>query len=94
VNYLELGRSHLRSARSCLHFQKLQIESRQNNLEFHRYILFKEPIDLLEFKQTPDVLSDAKLETLIEMAAESKVNIWHHWSRFTACMCKARVIAA
>ncbi|HXQ72547.1 MAG TPA: hypothetical protein VN844_18775 [Pyrinomonadaceae bacterium] len=49
---------------------------------------------MLEFKQTPDVLSDAKLETLIEMAAESKVNIWHHWSRFTACMCKARVIAA
>lgn len=34
-------------------------------------------IDLLEFKQTPDVLSDAILETLIEMSAESRVNIWH-----------------
>ncbi|MCA1577401.1 MAG: hypothetical protein LC794_08570 [Acidobacteria bacterium] len=34
-------------------------------------------IDLLEFKQTPDVLSDAILETLIEMAAETRVNIWH-----------------
>jgi len=34
-------------------------------------------IDLLEWKQTPDVLSDAILETLIEMSAESRVNIWH-----------------
>lgn len=34
-------------------------------------------IDLLEFKQTPDVLSDAILETLIEMSAETRVNIWH-----------------
>ena len=34
-------------------------------------------VDLLEFKQTPDVLSDAILETLIEMAAESRANIWH-----------------
>lgn len=34
-------------------------------------------IDLLEFKQTPDVLSDAILETLIEMSAESRANIWH-----------------
>lgn len=33
--------------------------------------------DLLEYKQTPDVLSDATLETLIEMSAESRVNIWH-----------------
>ena len=34
-------------------------------------------VDLLEFKQTPSVLSDAMLETLIEMSAESRVNIWH-----------------
>lgn len=34
-------------------------------------------IDLTEFKQTPDVLSDAILETLIEMSAKSKANIWH-----------------
>jgi len=34
-------------------------------------------IDLLEFKQTPDALSDAILETLIEMSAESRANIWH-----------------
>lgn len=32
-------------------------------------------IDLLEFKQTPDVLSDAILETLIEMSAESRANL-------------------
>jgi hypothetical protein len=37
----------------------------------------KTTIDLLEWKQTPDVLADAVLETLIEMSAESRVNIWH-----------------
>lgn len=37
----------------------------------------KTTIDLLEWKQTPDVLADAILETLIEMSAESRVNIWH-----------------
>lgn len=31
--------------------------------------------DLLEFKQTPAVLSDAILETLIEMSPESRVQI-------------------
>ena len=34
-------------------------------------------VDLIEFKQTPDMLSDAILETLIEMSAETRVNIWH-----------------
>ena len=34
-------------------------------------------VDLLEFKQTPDVVSDAILETLIEMSAETRINIWH-----------------
>jgi len=34
-------------------------------------------IDLLESKQTPDLLADAILETLIEMSAESRCNIWH-----------------
>jgi hypothetical protein len=34
-------------------------------------------VDLIEFKQTPDLLSDAILETLIEMSAESKANVWH-----------------
>lgn len=33
VNYLELGRSHSGFARACLHFWKMQIESRQINLE-------------------------------------------------------------
>jgi len=33
--------------------------------------------DLIDFKQTPNVLSDSILETLIEMSAESRVNIWH-----------------
>lgn len=34
-------------------------------------------VDLLEYKLTPNVLSDAVLETLIEMSAESRINIWH-----------------
>src|SRR6476659_1257997 len=37
----------------------------------------KTTIDLLELKQTPDVLSDAILETLIEMSAETRVSMWH-----------------
>jgi len=34
-------------------------------------------LDLIDHKQTPNVLSDAILETLIEMSADSKVSIWH-----------------
>ncbi|HXQ37870.1 MAG TPA: hypothetical protein VN843_27935 [Anaerolineales bacterium] len=34
-------------------------------------------IDLLEFSKTPDVLCDAILETLIELSAETRINIWN-----------------
>lgn len=34
-------------------------------------------VDLLELTKTPDVVSDAILETLIEMSAETRINIWH-----------------
>jgi hypothetical protein len=34
-------------------------------------------VDLLEYKQTPDVVADAILETLIEMSAETRISIWH-----------------
>lgn len=34
-------------------------------------------VDLLEFKQMPSELSDVILEALIQMSAESRVNIWH-----------------
>ena len=37
----------------------------------------KTTIDLLEFSKTPDVLSDAILETLIDMSGETRVNIWN-----------------
>ena len=33
--------------------------------------------DLVDHLQTPNELSDAVLETLIVMAAESQINIWH-----------------
>jgi len=34
-------------------------------------------IDLVNHKQTPDRVSEAVLETLIEMSGESKMQIWH-----------------
>jgi hypothetical protein len=34
-------------------------------------------VDLIEYKQTPDIISDAILETLIEMSAETRIGIWH-----------------
>jgi hypothetical protein len=37
----------------------------------------KTTIDLLEISKTPDVLSDAILETLIDMSGETRINIWN-----------------
>ncbi|HXQ72893.1 MAG TPA: hypothetical protein VN844_20515 [Pyrinomonadaceae bacterium] len=37
----------------------------------------KTTVDLLELSKTPDIVSDAILETLIEMSAETRINIWH-----------------
>lgn len=37
----------------------------------------KATVDLLEFRHTPDLVADAILETLIEMSAEARINIWH-----------------
>jgi hypothetical protein len=37
----------------------------------------KTTVGLLEDSKTPDVLGDAILETLIEMSAETRINIWH-----------------
>jgi hypothetical protein len=34
-------------------------------------------IDLINHKQMPDRVSEAVLETLIEMSGESKMQIWH-----------------
>jgi hypothetical protein len=34
-------------------------------------------VDLVDHARTPDRLSDVVLETLIEMSAESSVDIWH-----------------
>jgi hypothetical protein len=34
-------------------------------------------VDLVDYGHTPDRVSDAILETLIEMSAESRINIWH-----------------
>ena len=34
-------------------------------------------VDLVDHGHTPDRVSDAVLETLIEMSAESQKNIWH-----------------
>ena len=37
-------------------------------------------IDLINNKQMPDRVSEAVLETLIEMSGESKMQIWHEKS--------------
>ena len=34
-------------------------------------------VDLVNHGHTPDRISEAVLETLIEMSAESQINIWH-----------------
>jgi hypothetical protein len=34
-------------------------------------------VDLVDHSRTPDRVSDAVLETLIEMSAESSIDIWH-----------------
>jgi hypothetical protein len=34
-------------------------------------------VDLIDHENTPDRISDAVLETLIEMSAASRINIWH-----------------
>jgi hypothetical protein len=34
-------------------------------------------VSLVDHAQTPDRISDAVLETLIELSAESRVDIWH-----------------
>ena len=34
-------------------------------------------VDLVDHGNTPDRVSEAVLETLIEMSAESQINIWH-----------------
>ena len=34
-------------------------------------------VSLVDHSQTPDRISDAVLETLIEMSAESSVDVWH-----------------
>ena len=34
-------------------------------------------VELVDHGHTPDRVSDAVLETLIEMSAESRVDIWH-----------------
>jgi hypothetical protein len=34
-------------------------------------------IDLIDHRHTPDIISDAVLETLIQIAAESRMQIWN-----------------
>lgn len=34
-------------------------------------------VNLVDDSHTPDQVSDAVLEKLIEMSAESRINIWH-----------------
>ena len=40
-------------------------------------IAAQRPIDLIDHPHTPDEISDAVLETLIDMSADSRMLIWH-----------------
>jgi hypothetical protein len=40
-------------------------------------IAAQKTVDLVDHEHTPDRISDAVLETLIEMSDESRLNVWH-----------------
>jgi hypothetical protein len=48
-----------------------------NNANTEHENAAKLTIDLVDHGATPDRISDAVLETLIEMSAESQINVWH-----------------
>lgn len=48
-----------------------------NNANTEHENAAKLTVDLVDHSHTPDRISEAVLETLIEMSAESQINIWH-----------------
>ena len=50
----------------------------KNTMKFYGgLIAAQRAIDLVDHENTPDVISDAVLETLIEMSDKAKIHIWH-----------------
>lgn len=50
----------------------------KNSTKFYgSLIAAQKTVDLIDHENTPDRISDAVLETLIEMSAESRIHIWH-----------------
>lgn len=50
----------------------------KNTMKFYgSLIAAQRAIDLVDHENTPDLISDAVLETLIEMADKAKIHIWH-----------------
>jgi hypothetical protein len=51
---------------------------KKGNTPYHKCLVTaQQTIDLIDHRQTPDRVSDAILETLIEMSWESRMQIWH-----------------
>lgn len=49
------------------------------NTEYQKCIeAAQKTVDLIDHSDTPDEVSDAVLETLIEMSAETRIMIWHN----------------
>ena len=51
---------------------------KKGNTPYHKCLVTAEQtINLIDHRHTPDRITDAILETLIEMSAESRIHIWH-----------------
>lgn len=50
----------------------------KNTMKFYgSLIAAQRTVDLIDHENTPDLISDAVLETLIEMSDKAKIHIWH-----------------
>jgi hypothetical protein len=51
---------------------------KKGNTPYHKCLVTaQQTINLIDHRQTPDRVSDAILETLIEMSDEARAHIWH-----------------
>jgi len=50
----------------------------KNTTKFYgSLIAAQRTVDLIDHENTPDLISDAVLETLIEMSDKARIHIWH-----------------
>ena len=50
----------------------------KNTTKYYKNLIAAQrTVDLIDHENTPDTISDAVLETLIEMSSASRISIWH-----------------